>query len=302
MSIDETKNYSFVLRMRECEDQPPGFFETDNQTFLQVLVRYLDDEERRECLQGQTATRVPLALVVKWQDAYPFFTQEDWEREHRPQEDRLHLSRGPYFQVGNEVSLLPRAAAYLNTAVGQRYTVVEVFDHRAEDVEMGGLPEYQDSLGRVYRLHGLPALVSHQVLQRDEPPVLERLFRWHQKNDVRIVSYAPYTQRQAVSLAPFWDNAPEKGDWLNWYGLNHKPLYLYFTVEQARAVLTASHHWETVAFLEHATTNPLSGEVESVYACAPDGRRLWEFWYSPWEEDEDWRLFFDCVDEDSSPV
>ena len=238
MIIDETKRFHFTLRFSECQDQP-GYFEADNLNTLRVWVDFLERTEHITPSQWKTITRVPLEWVIKWQDQYPFFTEEDWTHEHLPQEQRLCLSRGPYFQVGDQVQLHRSAAFYLDRVIGRKHTVVEVFDHYADQVEAGGLPEYRAEEGCIYRLEGLSALISHQTLCREEAPVMTRLFQRHQKNDVRIVSYAPYTRRQAVSVGPGWEAGPNDGTWLNWWKTGHKPIYLYFTVEQAQAELAS---------------------------------------------------------------
>lgn len=298
MIIDEKKYFDLALHFRECQDQS-GYFEADSLTTLRVWVDYLERVERIAPRQWETITRVPLAWVVKWQNKYPFFTEEDWTHEHLPQEQRLCLSHGPYFQVGDRVQLHDNVAGYFTRVFGATYTVVEVFDHHADQVEAGGLPEYRASEGRIYRLDGLSVLVSHQALYREEAPVLVRLFQRHQKYDVRIVSYA-HAQRQAVSLGPQWELAPGDGAWLHSWWSGCRPIYLYFTVEQAQAKLASYGLTEKISHLEHATLHALTGEVESVYACTSDGQRIWQFWYSPWAEDEEDVLYFDSV-ETSAP-
>ena len=144
MIIDEKKYFDLALHFRECQDQS-GYFEADSLTTLRVWVDYLERVERIAPRQWETITRVPLAWVVKWQNKYPFFTEEDWTHEHLPQEQRLCLSHGPYFQVGDRVQLHDNVAGYFTRVFGATYTVVEVFDHHADQVEAGGLPEYRAS-------------------------------------------------------------------------------------------------------------------------------------------------------------
>lgn len=278
------ERFHMTLRFRECLDQP-GYFEADDLDRLRVWVQYLEIDEDITPRRWQSTTRVPLAWVVKWKNTYPFFQPKDWARQHLPQAQRRLLSRPPYYHIGDRVQLFDAAAQYIGVQKRQVYRVEQVYDHYAPAPasEVEGLAEYSTTEGCVYRLQGLSSLVSHRALYLDEPPPLERLFREDQDGDVRITSYT-HTQRDAVCLGPRWEDRPCNGEWLQWWVVKYKPLYLCLTVEQAQCFLQQQGVLEAVSSLEHASLHMLSSEVESVRACTEDGRTLGTLWNRPWDQ------------------
>jgi hypothetical protein len=291
------------LHFRECADRT-GFFEVDEESVsllrtrmemlqftgsattvgemiggLELAVRQLDDR-----IAANTVTQVPLEWVVRLQNDMPFFEAEVWRREHVAQEHRRLLWRPPYFEPGDTVTLFGSVADFLGERRGKTYTVLEI-DDRWLSPQTGGLPTLlpDPGIARLYRLDGLQERVSHCALRVAEPRPFVRLFQGeHQANDVRIVAFAT-RQRQSLSLGPTWEMAPSDEEWLQWWIIRKRPLYLLLTVEQAQQKVTGMGLPGSVAFLELDAPHEISGEIEHAFACDRDGQHLCAFRHFPWQ-------------------
>lgn len=292
------------LHFRECADRP-GYFEVDEESMsllrtrmemlnftgaattvgemlsgIGLAISQLDDR-----IAANTMTQVPLAWVVRLQNYLPFFEAEEWRKEHVAQEHRRLLWRPPYFEPGESVTLFECVADFLGEKRNKSYTVLDIDDPWLLRY-WGGLPTMipDPGIARVYRLDGLAERVSHCALRVAEPRPVVRLFQdEHQENDVRIVAYST-RQRQSLSLGPTWEMAPTNEEWLQWWIIRRRPLYLLLTLDQAQQKLTSFGLSGTVAFLELDAPNAISGEIECVFACDQDGQKLCAFRHFPWRD------------------
>ena len=292
------------FHFRECVGSP-GYFEVDEEnlslmrTSMEMLTFTgaattvgemisgitLAAKQLDERIAANTMTQVPLEWVVRLQNYLPFFEAEEWRKEHVDQLDRRLLWRPPYFKPGDSVTLFDSVADFLGERQGKTYTVLEI-DDRWLSPQTGGLPTMlpDPGIARSYRLDGLSERVSHCALRVVEPRPIERLFQGeHQENDVRIVAYAT-RQRSSLSLGPTWKIAPSDEEWLRWWIIRRRPLYLLLTIEQAQQELARQNLEGTVEYLELDSPSEISGEIECAFACARDGQRLSAFRHYPWRE------------------
>lgn len=291
------------LHFRECAGQP-GYFEVDEESLYLLRTRMemlkltggantvgdmirgigLAASQLKDRIEANTMTQVPLEWVVRLQNYMPFFAAEEWREEHVAQEHRRLLWRPPYFEPGDTVTLFGSVADFLGERRNKTYTVLEI-DDRWLSRQTGGLPTRipDPGISRLYRLDGLSERVSHCVLRVAEPRPFVRLFQGeHQENDVRVAFTTQ--QRQSLSLGPTWEMAPHDEEWLQWWIISRRPLYLLLTIEQAQQKLTSLGFQGIVAFLELDAPNEISGEIERVFACDRDGQKLCAFRHFPWHE------------------